>query len=173
MVILTSGTLSPTWAPTCWLDADGVTSVEAVSWLLHLKSRESLSHRETSPSPPEPVQQHRYPAGRWNKTWEQRFYNGGSGIGGGQGVLDYLFTYLFIYLFSLPVMAGVHGCGCWEAGAVSPTKASRSSAWARRGPIRHIPTSTRIKCSSREQSTSWAASGSETTAWWCKRKGGR
>lgn len=30
-------------------------------------------------------------------------------------------------------MAGVHGCGCWEAGAISPTKAFRSSAWPDQG----------------------------------------
>lgn len=72
-------------------------------------------------------------------------------------------------------MAGVHGCGCWEAGAISPTKAFRSSAWAQRGPIyrptHRISTAARIRRSKREESTSWAASGGDTTGCLWKRRG--
>ena len=62
-----------------------------------------------------------------------------------------------------------------EAGAISSTKAFRSSAWTQRGPI-HRParcssTAPRIRCSPRVRSTSWAASGGDTSGWWWKRRG--
>lgn len=83
-----------------------------------------------------------------------------------------------MYLFALPAMAGVHGCGCWEAGAISSTKAFHSSAWTQRGPIHRLAhsssTAPRIRCSLRGKRNSWAASGGDTTGWWRwrRRRGG-
>lgn len=72
-------------------------------------------------------------------------------------------------------MAGVHGCGCcWEAGAESSTKAFGFSAWTHPGPI-HRPahpssTAPRIRCSLREESSSWAAPGGDTRGCWWRRR---
>lgn len=136
---------------------------DSVSWLLHQSSTESLSHGETSPTTPE--QQRRRPRWKVDRTWHKRYLSAGSG--GGPGAFGYLLIYLLMYLFPPPVMAGIHGCGCWEAGAVSPTKAFRSSAWPDQGRTTGRPAAYRVIVRS-EAPPGWraiaeAASGGDTT----------
>lgn len=85
----------------------------------------------------------------------------------GPGAFGYLFIYLLMYLFPPPVMAGIHGCGCWEAGAVSPTKAFRSSAWPDQSRTTGRPAAYRVIVRS-DAPLGWralvkAASGGDTT----------
>lgn len=81
-----------------------------------------------------PTQLHRRPAGRGEKHGRNAAIvaDRAPAAVGRRG----LFIHLFIYLFISPasVMAGVHGCGCWGAGATSSSEAFRSSAWAGKGP---------------------------------------
>lgn len=72
-----------------WRQAD------SVSWLLRLNSRESLSHRETSPSP---LERPAASAARGGApAWRRRRSSGGSDGSGNRGAGIYLPSYLFIY----------------------------------------------------------------------------
>lgn len=137
---------------------------DSVSWLLHQGSTESLSHGETSPSTPEPGRQRRRPRWKVDRTWHKRYLSAGSG--GEPATFVYLFIYLLMYLFPPPVMARIHGCGCWEAGAVSPTKAFRSSAWPEQGRTTGRPAAYRVivRCDARPgwRALAKAASGGAT-----------
>lgn len=103
-------------------------------------------------------------APRWkvDRTWHRRYRSSGSD--GRPGAFGYLFIYLLMYLFPPPVMAGVHGCGCWEAGAVAPTKAFRSSAWPDQGRTtgRAAACRVNVRCDGR-RALARAASGGATT----------
>lgn len=163
IVLLISGDACPALQVTWWLVADGVTSA-GLGQLA--PPSESLSHGETSPTTPEPGQERRRPRWKVDRTWHRRYLSSGSG-GGEPGALGYLFIYLLMYLFPSPVMAGLHGCGCWEAGAVSPTKAFRSSAWPDQGRTTGRPAAHRVnvRC---DAPPGWralgrAASGGDTT----------
>ena len=119
-----------------WLNADAVTSPQSVSWPLHQQGEPLPSGDITTSARPSSI------GSEGSDTWDRRRCSGRSGVGRRSAAEQYLLTYLFSYLFALPVMAGVHGCGFWEAGAAPSTTRllgmdSSSRADPQAGPHTH------------------------------------